>query len=161
MTTKRTQVNQASGLTVAQSPRPLSPNPPLKGDHDRQDRTDLRQHRRSHRIPRRQGQPQDRHSGQAGPQACGREDGQEGNRCPRTGAAADTKPSADTAPTAVPYEKTGLPEKIAACVKKDRDGVVALLAEFGAKKGSELKPEQYAAFGEKIDALLAPAADLS
>ena len=75
--------------------------------------------------------------------------------------AADTKPSADTAPTAVPYEKTGLPEKIAACVKKDRDGVVALLAEFGAKKGSELKPEQYAAFGEKIDALLAPAADLS
>ena len=75
--------------------------------------------------------------------------------------AADTKPSADTAPTAVPYEKSGLPEKIAACLKKDRDGVVALLAEFGAKKGSELKPEQYAAFGEKIDALLAPAADLS
>lgn len=75
--------------------------------------------------------------------------------------AADTKPSADTAPTAVPYEKTGLPEKIAACVKKDRDGVVALLAEFGAKKGSELKPEQYAAFGEKIDALLAAAASLA
>ena len=80
---------------------------------------------------------------------------------PAPAPAADTKPSADTAPTAVPYEKTGLPEKIAACVKKDRDGVVALLAEFGAKKGSELKPEQYAAFGEKIDALLAPAADLS
>ena len=75
--------------------------------------------------------------------------------------AADTKPSADTAPTAVPYEKSGLPEKIAACVKKDRDGVVALLAEFGAKKGSELKPEQYAAFGEKIDALLAAAASLA
>jgi len=75
--------------------------------------------------------------------------------------AAATEPSAGTAQTAVPYEKTGLPEKIAACVKKDRDGVVALLAEFGAKKGSELKPEQYAAFGEKIDALLAPAADLS
>lgn len=80
---------------------------------------------------------------------------------PAPAPAADTKPSADTAPTAVPYEKTGLPEKIAVCVKKDRDGVVALLAEFGAKKGSELKPEQYAAFGEKIDALLAPAADLS
>ena len=74
--------------------------------------------------------------------------------------AADTEPSADTAQTAVPYEKTGLPEKIAACVKKDRDGVVALLAEFGAKKGSELKAEQYAAFGEKIDALLA-AGDLA
>ena len=80
---------------------------------------------------------------------------------PAPAPAADTKPSADTAPTAVPYEKTGLPEKIAACVKKDRDGVVSLLAYFGAKKGSELKPEQYAAFGEKIDALLAPAADLS
>ena len=80
---------------------------------------------------------------------------------PAPAPAADTKPSADTAQTAVPYEKTGLPEKTAACVKKDRDGVVALLAEFGAKKGSELKPEQYAAFGEKIDALLAPAADLS
>ena len=79
---------------------------------------------------------------------------------PAPAPAADTKPSADTAPTAVPYEKTGLPEKIAACVKKDRDGVVALLAEFGAKKGSELKAEQYAAFGEKIDALLG-AGDLS
>ena len=74
--------------------------------------------------------------------------------------AAATEPSAGTAQTAVPYEKTGLPEKIAACVKKDRDGVVALLAEFGAKKGSELKAEQYAAFGEKIDALLT-AGDLS
>lgn len=80
---------------------------------------------------------------------------------PAPAPAAATEPSAATAQTAVPYEKTGLPEKIAACVKKDRDGVVALLAEFGAKKGSELKPEQYAAFGEKIDALLAPAADLS
>lgn len=80
---------------------------------------------------------------------------------PAPAPAAATEPSAATAQTAVPYEKTGLPEKIAVCVKKDRDGVVALLAEFGAKKGSELKPEQYAAFGEKIDALLAPAADLS
>lgn len=75
--------------------------------------------------------------------------------------AADTNPSADTAPTAVPYEKSGLPEKIAACVKSDRAGVVALLKEFGAAKGSELKPEQFAAFGEKIDALLAAAASLA
>ena len=75
--------------------------------------------------------------------------------------AADTKPSADTAQTAVPYEKSGLPEKIAACVKSDRAGVVALLKEFGAAKGSELKPEQFAAFGEKIDALLAAAASLA
>lgn len=80
---------------------------------------------------------------------------------PAPAPAADTKPSADTAQTAVPYEKSGLPEKIAACVKSDRAGVVALLKEFGAAKGSELKPDQFAAFGEKIDALLAAAASLA
>lgn len=80
---------------------------------------------------------------------------------PAPAPAADTKPSADTAQTVVPYEKSGLPEKIAACVKSDRAGVVALLKEFGAAKGSELKPEQFAAFGEKIDALLAAAASLA
>lgn len=80
---------------------------------------------------------------------------------PAPAPAADSKPSADTAQTAVPYEKSGLPEKIAACVKSDRAGVVALLKEFGAAKGSELKPDQFAAFGEKIDALLAAAASLA
>ena len=34
-------------------------------------------------------------------------------------------------------------------------GVVALLKEFGVSKGPELKPDQFVAFGEKIDALLA------
>jgi len=80
---------------------------------------------------------------------------------PAPAPAADSKPSADTAQTAAPYEKSGLPEKIAACVKSDRAGVVALLKEFGAAKGSELKPDQFAAFGEKIDALLAAAASLA
>ena len=80
---------------------------------------------------------------------------------PAPAPAAATEPSAATAPTAVPYEKSGLPEKIAACVKSDRAGVVALLKEFGAAKGSELKPDQFAAFGEKIDALLAAAASLA
>lgn len=61
------------------------------------------------------------------------------------------KPKADT-PT---YEKSGLPEKIKNAVGKDKAGVVALLKEFGVSKGPELKPEQFAAFGEKIDALLA------
>ena len=61
------------------------------------------------------------------------------------------KPKAD-APT---YEKSGLPEKIKTAVGKDKAGVVALLKEFGVSKGPELKPEQFAAFGEKIDALLA------
>ena len=61
------------------------------------------------------------------------------------------KPKADV-PT---YEKSGLPEKIKTAVGKDKAGVVALLKEFGVTKGPELKPEQFAAFGEKIDALLA------
>lgn len=61
------------------------------------------------------------------------------------------KPKADV-PT---YEKSGLPEKIKTAVGKDKAGVVALLKEFGVSKGPELKPDQFAAFGEKIDALLA------
>lgn len=82
-----------------------------------------------------------------------------------TAKSADTKPSADTAKTDAPaekpkadaptYEKSGLPEKIKAAVGKDKAGVVALLKEFGVSKGPELKPDQFAAFGEKIDALLA------
>lgn len=70
---------------------------------------------------------------------------------PKADAAEKPAPKAD-APT---YEKSGLPEKIKAAVGKDKAGVVALLKEFGVTKGPELKPEQFAAFGEKIDALLA------
>jgi hypothetical protein len=36
-----------------------------------------------------------------------------------------------------------------------------LLAEFGASKGPNLKPEQFAEFGEKIDALLAKTSELA
>lgn len=74
---------------------------------------------------------------------------------------ASAEPKADAAEKAAPkadapaYEKSGLPEKIKAAVGKDKAGVVALLKEFGVTKGPELKPEQFAAFGEKIDALLA------
>ena len=70
---------------------------------------------------------------------------------PKADAAEKATPKAD-APT---YEKSGLPEKIKTAVGKDKAGVVALLKEFGVTKGPELKPEQFAAFGEKIDALLA------
>lgn len=70
---------------------------------------------------------------------------------PKADVAEKPAPKAD-APT---YEKSGLPEKIKAAVGKDKAGVVALLKEFGVTKGPELKPEQFAAFGEKIDALLA------
>ena len=70
---------------------------------------------------------------------------------PKADAVEKATPKAD-APT---YEKSGLPEKIKAAVGKDKAGVVALLKEFGVAKGPELKPDQFAAFGEKIDALLA------
>ena len=76
---------------------------------------------------------------------------------------AASQPSAEVVQTAAPaspaaepvtYEKSGLAVKINEAVKKDKAAVVALLAEFGATKGPMLKPEQFAAFGEKIDALL-------
>lgn len=72
-------------------------------------------------------------------------------------AASETKaePKADPAPAPVPYEKSGLPEKIAAAAKKDRAGIIALLEKFGAKKGAELKPEQFVEFGVAVDKLLA------
>lgn len=74
---------------------------------------------------------------------------------PAAASAPETKPAAEPAAApAVTYEKSGLPEKIAAAAKKDRAATVALLKEFGAAKGAELKPEQFAAFGEKVDALL-------
>lgn len=71
-------------------------------------------------------------------------------------ASAEPKAAAAEKPADTPtYEKSGLPEKIKTAVGKDKAGVVALLKEFGVSKGPELKPEQFAAFGEKIDALLA------
>ena len=71
---------------------------------------------------------------------------------PAESKAAAAEPAKADVPT---YEKSGLPEKIKAAVGKDKAGVVALLKEFGVSKGPELKPEQFAAFGEKIDARLA------
>ena len=63
-------------------------------------------------------------------------------------------PAPTAAPTAapaqasgpVPYEKSGLPELIQKAAGKDRAGAVALLAKFGAKRGQELKPEQFEDF---------------
>lgn len=76
---------------------------------------------------------------------------------------AASPPTAATAPAAAPaspaaepvtYEKSGLAVKINEAVKKDKAAVVALLAEFGVKRGPDLKAGDFAAFGEKIDALL-------
>lgn len=58
------------------------------------------------------------------------------------------------------YEKSGIPEKIAALVGKDRPGAIALLAKFGAK-GGELKPEQFADFTAEIDGLLSATESLT
>jgi len=52
-------------------------------------------------------------------------------------------------PTAdIPYDQVS--KAITDKVKVDKDHVVAVLAKFGAKKGPELKPEQYADFLEAL-----------
>jgi hypothetical protein len=58
---------------------------------------------------------------------------------------------------ATSYEKSGIPEKIASAVSPangKRAEVIALLAKFGAKKGGELKPADFPAFIEEINALV-------
>lgn len=79
---------------------------------------------------------------------------------------AASPPSAATAPTAapapaaadlstLPYEKTGIAEKISGKVGREgkRDAVVALLAKFGVKKGPEIKPADFGAFIAELEAL--------
>lgn len=75
--------------------------------------------------------------------------------------AASPTPAAAAASDAVPYEKSGIPELVQKGAAKDRPGVIALLAKFGAKKGPELKAADYAAFKAEIEKLLAPADDLA
>lgn len=84
-----------------------------------------------------------------------------------TGKLADSSPTASApvpapaAPAAPKYEESGIPELIKDRAAKNKVAVVALLAEFGAKKGTELKSEQYADFKAKIEKIEVPAeADL-
>ena len=81
---------------------------------------------------------------------------------------AESKPKAETKPKAEPKPEPEAPtgptmdEIAAACVdliKKDRPALIALLAEFKVKKASELKPDQFAAFKEELDAKLADEAE--
>lgn len=70
-------------------------------------------------------------------------------------AAPATPPAASPAPApaeaaAPKYEDSGLPLLIKEAVTRDRAGVIALLKEFGAASGKELKPEQFDAFKTKI-----------
>lgn len=74
------------------------------------------------------------------------------------------KEKAET-PTPRVYETSGLPEKVAKAVTKNRDAVVALLEKYEAKKDGKmsakfLAAEHFDAFEAGIDAVLAPAEDL-
>ena len=64
-------------------------------------------------------------------------------------------PAAAVDPTTLPYEKTELPALITKLVANDRAAAISLLAEFGAKRGGELKPADWASFAEKAKALIA------
>ena len=89
-------------------------------------------------------------------------------KSPKPEKPAATPPTAEVAPAAAPaappaaaaavtYEKSGIPEKIAAAVSPaggKRAQVIELLARFGAKKGGELKPVDFAKFSQEIDTLM-------
>jgi Na+-transporting methylmalonyl-CoA/oxaloacetate decarboxylase gamma subunit len=88
----------------------------------------------------------------------------------KTEKVADTKPTAApaAAPAAAPEKKAEpsadlyapVGAAIAASVKTHRAELIALLTEFGAKNGKELKPEQYEAFMAKLAIVTTPADDL-
>ena len=68
---------------------------------------------------------------------------------------AETSASSTASASAVPdYAPIGLAIKSAAATH--REGVVTLLTKFNAKKGTDLKPEQYEAFSTELAALVAP-----
>ena len=72
---------------------------------------------------------------------------------------AETSASSTASASAVPdYAPIGLAIKSAAATH--REGVVTLLTKFNAKKGTDLKPEQYEAFSTELAALVAPPDDL-
>ena len=72
---------------------------------------------------------------------------------------AETSASSTASVSAAPdYAPIGAAIKAAAATH--REGLVALLAKFGAKKGTELKPEQYEPFSTELAALVAPPDDL-
>lgn len=72
-------------------------------------------------------------------------------------AAAGPAPDADglVLDAGTPYEKSGLPALVTKAVAADRAGVIALLAKFGAKRGGEVKPEDWVAFADALKAIVA------
>lgn len=61
---------------------------------------------------------------------------------------ATESPSEATVSTTIEYAQVG--KAITDMVKNNRDHAVATLAKFGAKKGTELKPADYAAFLKEL-----------
>lgn len=72
-----------------------------------------------------------------------------------------TAVSSKSAPADDGLEYQTLAEAILKLVAKDKPKAVAILAEFGAKKGPELKPEQWQACYDKVLAELEPADSLA
>lgn len=72
-------------------------------------------------------------------------------------AAAGPAPDADglVLDAGTPYEKSGLPALVTKAVANDRAAVIALLAKHGAKRGGEVKPEEWAAFAGDLKAIVA------
>jgi len=74
-----------------------------------------------------------------------------------TQAAAPATP--DTAASGVPYET--VVKAISAAAVKDKPKVVAVLAQFSAKTGKDLKAEQYAEFLAALEKAMTPAEEES
>jgi hypothetical protein len=70
---------------------------------------------------------------------------------------AATKVDAGTSETAAAIDYKTVGDAINAAVKLNKQAVVDLLGEFKAKRGTELKPEQYAYFLAKVKAIEAVA----
>jgi hypothetical protein len=77
---------------------------------------------------------------------------------PAPAAAAPKVEASSAGSTADGYEPVGA--AISAAAKTNRAAVVATLAEFSAKSGKDLKPEQYAPFTAALTEALKPAEDL-
>lgn len=76
---------------------------------------------------------------------------------PTAAPAAGPAPDADglVLEPGTPYEKSGLPALVTKAVAADRAGVIALLAKFGAKRGGEVKPEDWPTLAEGLKAVVA------
>lgn len=72
-------------------------------------------------------------------------------------ATAPAASASSASPSADPVTYAAVAAAITAAVKQDRQWVVGVLADFGATKGPDLKPEQYAAFLQALQRTTEPA----